>query len=109
MFFDFIKNRIIGKKTQKETPQKKKIKLLPVGVVMHYYGKIEVAIIEVQENHIELQDVLFIKGSSTRFRQRVRSIEYNHEPISKAPAGYQIGMKVGARVRTGDKVYKELS
>lgn len=108
MFFDFIKNRITGKKTQEETPQKKKIKLLPVGVVVHYYSKIEVAIIEVQENHIELQDILFIKGSSTRFRQRVRSIEYNHEQISKAPAGYQIGLKVGAKVHMGDKVYKEL-
>jgi len=89
--------------------QKPKIQIMPVGTVVHYYGKIHVAIIEIENDCISLGDILFIKGHSTRFRQRVKSIEYNHQQISKAPEGYQIGLQVGAKTKTGDKVYKELN
>ncbi|MBI2027114.1 MAG: hypothetical protein HYS98_04840 [Deltaproteobacteria bacterium] len=97
------------KEVQPPAPQQKKIKVLPIGTVTHFYNKIQVAIIDIENDHISLGDILFIKGPKTRFRQRVKSIEYNHQKISKAPEGYQIGLQVGARAFAGDKIFKELN
>ena len=101
MFFNLFK--------KKEERSTKKIKIRQIGTVTHYYNKISVAIIEIQNDFIALDEVLFIKGEKTRFRQRVRSIEYEHQKISKAPVGYQIGLQVGAPVQSGDIVYKEIA
>ncbi len=100
MFFNLFK--------KKEAVATKKIKIHQIGVVIHYYNKISVAIVEIQNDFIALEEVLFIKGKTTRFRQRVKSIEYEHQKISKAPVGYQIGLQVGAPVAEGDIVYKEI-
>ena len=96
-------------KKKPEVPPKKKVKIYPIGRVTHYFSKLKVAIVEIEQGDVTLDDILFIKGNLTRFRQRVRSIEYNHQKISKAPAGYEIGLQVGAKARVGDVVYKEVT
>jgi len=78
-----------------------------VGKVTHYFGKIEVAIIEVSKE-IKVGDKIHIKGNTTDFEQEVNSMQIEHQNIEKAKKGDVIGLKVKERVREGDEVYKVL-
>lgn len=76
-----------------------------VGKVSHFFGKINVAIIEVNDT-ISVGDQIFIKGPTTDIEQTVDSMEIEHEKVQQAKAGQSIGMKVNTRVRENDIVYK---
>lgn len=79
--------------------------LQEVGRVSHFFTKINVAIIEVEEP-ISVGDRIFIKGPTTDIEQIIDSMEIEHDKVQKAEAGQSIGMKVNARVRENDVVYK---
>jgi len=79
--------------------------LREVGRVSHFFGKINVAIIEVTDT-ISVGDKIVIKGPTTDIEQTVDSMEIEHEKVKQAEAGQSIGMKVNARIREKDIVYK---
>jgi translation elongation factor EF-1alpha len=76
-----------------------------VGRVSHFFGKINVAIIDLKDT-ILVGDHIFIKGPTTDIEQTVDSMEIEHEKVQQAKAGQSIGMKVKDRVRENDVVYK---
>ncbi len=78
-----------------------------VGKITHYFGKIEVGIVELSKP-LKVGDTLHIKGSTTDFEQEVDSMQIEHENIDKAKKGDVIGMKVKDKVKEGDEVYKVL-
>lgn len=78
-----------------------------VGKVTHYYGKIGVAVVEL-EDELSVGDEISIEGKTTNFRQKVESMQIEHKNINKAKAGDSIGLKVVEKVREGDKIYKIL-
>ncbi len=77
----------------------------PVGKVTHYFGKIGVAAIEMQEE-LQVGDRVRFAGHSTDFEQDIDSMQLEHEAVQKAEPGQSIGIKVIERVREGDIVYK---
>ena len=79
--------------------------LRKVGRVSHFFGRINVAIIELTDT-ISVGDQIFIKGPTTDLEQTVDSMEIEHAKVQRAEAGQSIGMKVNARVRENDIVYK---
>ncbi|MHC3129092.1 MAG: translation elongation factor-like protein [Candidatus Bathyarchaeota archaeon] len=79
--------------------------LREVGRVSHFFGKINVAIIEVNDI-ISVGDQILIKGPTTDIEQTIDSMEIEHTKVKQAEAGQSIGMKVNARVRENDIVYK---
>ncbi|MEM5790698.1 MAG: U32 family peptidase C-terminal domain-containing protein [Candidatus Aenigmatarchaeota archaeon] len=78
-----------------------------VGKITHYYGKIGVAVVEL-EDELNVGDEISIEGKSTNFKQKVESMQIEHENIEKANPGDSIGLKVVEKVKEGDKVYKIL-
>jgi translation elongation factor EF-Tu-like GTPase len=79
--------------------------LREVGRVSHFFGRINVAIIEVTDT-ISAGDQILIKGPTTDIGQSVDSMEIEHKKVEQAEAGQSIGMKVNGRVRENDIVYK---
>ena len=79
--------------------------LREVGRVSHFFGRINVAIIEITET-ISLGDQILIKGPSTDIEQTVDSMEIEHVKVKQAESGQTIGMKVKYHVRENDTVYK---
>ncbi len=77
-----------------------------IGVVTHYFGKISVAIIKVEEEGLKMGDTVHIKGRSSDFTQKVESMELEHKAIQEAKVGETIGLKVSEHAREGDVVYK---
>ena len=76
-----------------------------VGKITHYFGKIEVGIVELSKE-LNVGDTIHVKGSSTDFEQKVDSIQIEHEQVDKAKKGDVVGLKAKEKVREGDEVYK---
>ena len=75
-----------------------------VGVVTHYFGKIGVAVIML-EDVLEVGSRISIEGTSTNFEQNVESMQIDQESIQKGESGQEIAIKVLDRVRENDIVY----
>jgi putative protease len=94
----------VEKKAAKGEPRQKREEL--IGKITHYYDHIEVGIIEVTKNSIEEGEKIHIKGTTTDFEQEAKSMQVEHEQVSRAKKGDVIGLKVKDKVREGDLVYK---
>lgn len=80
--------------------------IIEVGHITHFFPKISVAVIELKET-LKAGDTIVIKGPTTDFEQKVDSMQIEHKSIPEAEAGQSIGLKVAARVRETDVVYKK--
>lgn len=81
---------------------------MKVGKVTHYFTKIGVAIIEITGGSIKAGDEIHIKGHTSDFRQKVNSMQIEHENVEMAEPGQSIGVKVEEPVRANDLVYKAI-
>jgi hypothetical protein len=108
-----VKKKKIAKKkkstAKKKTSSKKKPasreNARPIGTVTHFYNEIRVAIVKFNKK-VPVGTALNFKGATTDFTDTPKSMQYEHKPITAAPKGKQIGIKVKKRVREGDLVYK---
>ena len=78
----------------------------PIGEVTHFFAHVKAAVIKLKKDTLVAGDTIYIKGSTTNFEQKIKSMQINHAPIEKASKGQEIGIKVKSKVRHGDKVYK---
>lgn len=86
--------------------EKKERKEEEVGVITHYFGKINVGVVKVTKGSLKLGDKIRIKGATTDFEQEVKSLQVDHQDVSEVKEGEEAGMKVDDRVREEDKVFK---
>lgn len=78
---------------------------MEVGKIMHFFSKINVAVVELKET-LSVGDKIRIQGPSIDFEQIVTSMQIEHESVKTAKAGQSIGLKVNDRVREQDIVYR---
>ncbi|PIU33139.1 hypothetical protein COY29_02235 [Candidatus Woesebacteria bacterium CG_4_10_14_0_2_um_filter_39_14] len=76
-----------------------------VGVIVHYYDKIGVAVVKVL-TPIKVGDRIKISGHDKEFEQEIASMQVEHKNIDQAKKGDDVGMKVDQPVKDGDEVYK---
>ena len=77
-----------------------------IGKITHYFGNIEVAVIELSDT-LKVEDTIrIIGGEDTDFTQSVGSMEMEHEKVETAKKGQSVGLKVDQKVREGYQVYK---
>lgn len=76
-----------------------------IGKVVHFYNKISVAVLNLSAE-LNVGDVLHFSGKNTDFNQRVESLQIEHQPIQKAAAGADAGLKTDQPVHENDLVYK---
>ena len=76
-----------------------------VGLVTHFYARAGVAIIELS-SPLKKGEKIVVRGSTTRVEQVVDSMEVNHAKIDGAQPGEKVGLRMVARVRENDAVYR---
>jgi len=81
----------------------------PIGEITHFFPHVKAAVIKLKRDGLALGDVIYIKGHTTDFEQKIKSLQLNHASVEKASKGQEIGLKVNGKVRHGDKVYKIIS
>lgn len=74
------------------------------GVVTHYFAAIKVAIVKCAQP-FEVGATLGFRGATTKFDQKIISMQFDHKPIARSKKGQEVGIKVGKRVREGDRVF----
>lgn len=77
-----------------------------VGRVTHYYDKIGVAVVELDDTLAVGDKIKFSRGGEDLFEQEVSSMQIEHEKVQEAKGGQTIGLKVEQQVRDGADVYK---
>lgn len=77
-----------------------------VGMVVHYYTHLSVAVVKLEQGQVAVGDTIHIKGHTTDFKQTVESMEIEHQQIPRATAGQEFGLKVVDHTREQDEVYK---
>jgi putative protease len=75
-----------------------------IGIVTHYYGKIGVAILQL-ETPLETGDRIKFQGHDADFEQSVSSLQVEHVEVPQATAGTQVGLKVDQPVKEGTEVF----
>ncbi|MBI2590468.1 MAG: hypothetical protein HYW33_01110 [Candidatus Blackburnbacteria bacterium] len=78
-----------------------------IGDVIHYYDKIDVAIIRLTDPISCGDKVKFARGGEDLFDQEVDSIQIEHQSVDSAQKGDEIGIKVTQKLKEGAEVYKE--
>ena len=78
-----------------------------IGFVSHYFNKIGVAAV-VLEGELGVGDAVHIKGLSTDFTQKLKSMQIEHKGVEHAKKGDDIAIKVKEYARERDVVYKVL-
>ncbi len=76
-----------------------------IGVVADFFARPVVAAIELTAP-LKVGDRIHIKGHTTDVEQTVDSMQVNNAAVTVANAGDGVGIKLTARVRKGDSVYK---
>ncbi len=76
----------------------------PIGAVTHYYDGLGVAIVKFSKS-VKAGESVHFKGHTTDFEETIKSMQYDHKEIKEAKKGQEVGIKVGNKVRNGDKVY----
>ncbi len=77
-----------------------------IGFVSNYYKNISVAAVEITNGSVSVGDTLHFLGRTTDFELTVDSLQIDHESVTEAKKGDGIGLKIPAKVRKKDKVYK---
>jgi putative protease len=76
-----------------------------VGVVSHYFGHLSVAAVRL-EVALKVGDTIRVLGHTSDFRQRVDSMQIEHQAVTEAIGGDEIGLKVVQHAREHDVVYR---
>jgi putative protease len=96
-----VKKAAVKKPAKKPKEKKRKA----IGIVTHFFGGIEVAIVKCKVPMRAGSRIQF-KGATTDFEQIIKSMQYEHKAIAVAPKGKEVGIKVSDKVREGDEVYE---
>jgi len=77
-----------------------------IGVISHYFDKINVAAVEIMNGKLSVGDTIHIKGHTTDLTMTVDSMQIEHDEVDEAKKGDAIGIKVAEKVRQHDKIFK---
>ncbi len=77
-----------------------------VGQVVAFFRIPVVAVIRVGRRGLKLGDQIWIRGHTTNLKLTVSSMQINHQPITKAQKGDEVGIQIPSRARKGDRLYQ---
>jgi putative protease len=77
-----------------------------IGTVSNYFDHVKVAAIKLKAG-LKVGDTIKVTGGEVDFEQKVASMQIQHEKVSTAKKGDEIGIKVKEKVRKGYKIFKK--
>lgn len=93
-------------KKTKPSPKIPKLPAEPIGRVTHYFPKARATAILIEREGVRLGDTLYFKGHTTHFKETVRSLQIDRQPVTQAEVEQEVGIQVKARTREHDLVFK---
>ena len=78
----------------------------PIGKVIHYYDKANVAVIKLTKNDISIGDKIKFVHDNTEFVQTIDSMEINHEKVNEVKQGNEVAIKLNQKGHDKGLIYK---
>jgi len=78
---------------------------MEIGFVEHFFNHLSVAAIKITDGELHVGDTIHVKGHTTDFTEKIRSMQIEHKDVELAKKGDDIGVKMEGRCRDHDKVY----
>ncbi len=75
-----------------------------IGKVSGYFSHVSVAAIKLSAG-LKVGDKIHIKGNTTDFEEKVKSMQIEKDSVEKAKKGEHIGIKVSEKVRPNDTIF----
>jgi hypothetical protein len=105
--------KVLKKPARKPTPPKAAPPPPPpppgdrVGVVMHYYAHVSVAVVKLDPGTtLRVGDNIHVRGHTSDFGQRVESLQIGHAQVDEVGPDDDFGLKVKDHAREHDVVYR---
>jgi hypothetical protein len=76
-----------------------------VGVVLHWFPQASAAVVALS-HPIHVGDTIHVRGHSTDFVQQVASLALDGKPVREGAPSQSLGVRLAARARPGDRVYR---
>jgi hypothetical protein len=76
-----------------------------IGKVIHYYDKIQVAVLKLSKSLKVGDKVKFVHGEKN-FEQTVESMQLEHKQIDSGKKGQEVAVKVDKEAKSGSLVYQ---
>ena len=77
-----------------------------IGEVVGFFAVPSAAIIKITKGSLKAGETIWIHGHTTDLKQKIDSLQIDRKPIEEGKEGQEVGVKVSARVRRNDRVYK---
>ncbi len=77
-----------------------------VGKVTRYFGRINVAVIRLDDNLMIGDWLGFVRNGEMLFEQEVISMQVEHQDIKDAAPGEEVALQVDHKVKNGTEVYR---
>ncbi len=77
----------------------------PIGEITHYYGNIGVGVIKLL-GKLKAGDAIKVRRGEQEFSQIADSLQVDHENVTKAKKGDDVGLKLDEPVKEGALVFK---
>ena len=75
-----------------------------IGKVLHYYDKVGVAVVKLEQSLKVGDTVKFVKGEK-EFEQSIESMQLDHKPVEQGKKGAEVAVKVNQETKKGTLVY----
>jgi len=75
-----------------------------VGKVIHYYDKIQVAVVKL-EKALKVGDKVKVVHGEKSFEQPIESMQLEHEQVESGKKGQEVAVKVSQEVKSGSTVH----
>lgn len=93
------------KKKAKKIVSVKKPEGKLIAKVEHYYDKIGVIAFKLKDT-LKKGDTIRVEGGGKSFKQKVASMQIDHEVVTSAKKGSDVGLKVSKKAREGYRIFK---
>lgn len=82
----------------------RKTKLITIGRIKRFFGKINVAEINADVD-FEIGKEIIVQGANTYFRQKLESVEYQGKRVKSVMQNQDVGIKLKEKARKNDLIY----
>lgn len=72
-----------------------------IGKVVHYFDKIQVAVIRVDKGKLSVGDTVTFQRGDEEVTEVIESMEVDHQPVKSISKGQEAGVKVSAPLKEG--------
>lgn len=76
-----------------------------IGKVVHFYDKLEVAIIDLKSGGLKVGEEVKFKHGDQEFTQKIESLQVDHKNVDSVKKGDSFGIKVNQPTKPGTLVY----